>query len=200
MKPLIVGIAGGTASGKSTISKATAERLGAALIGHDRYYHDVRDKHTFNFDHPDSLDTTLMVEHLRQLHSGQAAELPVYEFATHSRSNRTERVEPGPVILVEGILVLADAGLRSCFDMMVWVEAPADIRLIRRMRRDIAMRGRTWDSVLNQYEATVRPMHEQWVAPSAQFASIILDGTIPTERAVTELVQTISLRVGLAEG
>lgn len=188
MRPLIVGIAGGTASGKSTISKRVAEVLGAALIGHDRYYFDVRDKQTFNFDHPDALDTALMVTHLQQLRQGEAADLPVYAFATHSRTDQTERVEPGPVILVEGILVLADPGLRSCFDVMVWVEAPADIRLIRRMRRDIATRGRTWDSVLHQYETTVRPMHEQWVAPSAQYATLVLDGTIPTEEAVAQLV------------
>jgi uridine kinase len=191
MKPFVVGIAGGTASGKSTLAKSLSEKYGISLIGHDRYYHDVPDRKTFNFDHPDSLDTALLTQHLSQLKNGLPTELPVYEFATHRRSLKTETVQPAPVLVVEGILVLADPGLRACFDLKIWVETPADIRLIRRLRRDIASRGRSWESVLEQYEATVRPMHEQWVEPSKAHAELMLDGTSPVEELITQVLSRL---------
>lgn len=191
MKPYIVGIAGGTASGKTTIAADFSERWNATLIGHDRYYRDIPHPRGFNFDHPDALETTLLVEHLDQLRSGHAADLPIYVFGAHHRGKETERVEPRPLMVVEGILVLQDERLRCCFDLMVFVDAPADIRLIRRLRRDITDRGRTIESVLDQYEATVRPMHEQFVQPTAAFASLVLDGMAPPEASVQKLADAV---------
>lgn len=191
MRPFVIGIAGGTASGKSSVCRVAAERLGCPLLGHDRYYRDAPEPRRFNFDHPDALETDLMVRHLQQLRAGEPAELPVYQFGVHRRAAHTERVEPGPLILVEGILVLADPGLRGCFDLSVYVDCPDDIRLIRRLRRDIAERGRTMESVLDQYLATVRPMHERFVAPGRALAGLVLDGTAPVEESVARLIAAI---------
>jgi uridine kinase len=173
-RPFVVGIAGGTASGKSTLAERAAARVGAALVTHDRYYFDA-DAST-NFDHPDSLDTAGLAAHLDALREGRPVDLPVYDFATHRRAPRTERVAPRPLVFVEGILVLSSAELRRRFDLTVFVYAAADVRLIRRVRRDIAERGRDLESVLSQYLATVRPMHETYVEPSAAHAALVLDG------------------------
>lgn len=199
MRPLIVGIAGGTASGKTTIAHHYSTQVGAALVGHDRYYRNAPDPRQFNFDHPDALETSLMVEHLQALRQGKPAELPVYQFGKHLRADHTETLQPSTILVVEGILVLSDPALRSCFDLSVWVECPADIRLVRRLRRDIAERGRTVDSVLQQYLATVRPMHEAYVQPSAAFAQLHLDGTQPTEQSVATLAAACTglLRAGV---
>ncbi len=190
-RPIVVGIAGGTASGKTSIAIHAAKQLGAALIQHDRYYFDAPEPRGHNFDHPDSLQTALFAEHLGALRRGDATDLPVYDFGTHSRSLRSERMEPGAIILAEGILVLADARLRAEMDMMVFVDAPVDVRLARRLRRDIVERGRSVESVLDQYLLTVRPMHERYVEPSRAFASLTLDGEGEFLAQVDRLVSAV---------
>lgn len=176
--PLVVGIAGGTASGKTTLVRRAADALGAdgLWIQHDRYYFDVPDPSVHNYDHPDALDTGRLCADLDALRAGRETELPVYDFKTHARRPQGERVSPRPVLLVEGILVLADPALRARFDLCVWVETADDLRLARRISRDIAQRGRTAADVLRQYLDTVRPMHQAHVAPSRSHANIELDG------------------------
>jgi len=179
---LVVGIAGATGSGKTTVARRLTESLprgSVALLQHDSYYRDRADltyeqRCELNFDHPDSLETTLMVEHLQQLRTGKAAQVPIYDFTTHRRRSETQHVEPGPVVVVEGILVLADPELRGMFDIKVFVDTDADIRVFRRIRRDIEQRGRSFESVRKQYYSTVRPMHLQFVEPSKRWADIIL--------------------------
>lgn len=187
-RPFVVGIGGGTASGKTTLAWRVAERVGAALIAHDRYYHDAPEPHRVNFDHPEALDTTRLVADLDRLRAGEPIELPVYEFATHRRAARTDRLEPQPIVVVEGILVLADDRLRARFDLTAAVIAPADVRLIRRARRDVAERGRTVEGVFEQYLGQVRPMHEHWVEPWLGRADVLLDGTGDLEEQVERLV------------
>lgn len=160
-------------------------------MGHDRYYYNIQNPRGFNFDHPDALETSLLVQQLAELKQGKAVDLPVYVFGSHHRSPETERLEPAPLMVVEGILVLSDERLRSCFDFMVFVDVPADIRLIRRLRRDTITRGRSMESVLSQYEETVRPMHERYVQPTSTYASLTLDG----QRSVTELVGELAAAV-----
>lgn len=180
--PLVIGIAGGTGSGKSTVAKVIIDRVGAdhiALLPHDAYYKDLADlepaqRTAINFDHPDSLETSLLVEHIKQLKRHQSIELPVYDFKTHTRTTETIHIEPQPVILVEGILILAEKGLRELFDVKIYVDTDADIRFIRRLERDIAERGRTSTSVINQYLSTVRPMHMEFVEPSKRYADVII--------------------------
>lgn len=180
--PVVIGIAGGTGSGKTTVAQVIMRRAGAgrlALLPHDAYYRDLSELPTaqrtlVNFDHPDSLETSLMVEHLRQLRQGRAVEIPVYDFTTHSRTTRTERVEPQPVILVEGILIFAEPALLPLFDVKIFVDTAPDIRFIRRLQRDLLERGRTVESVIRQYETTVRPMHLEFVEPSKRHADVII--------------------------
>jgi uridine kinase len=179
----IIGIAGGTASGKSTIAHAILENVGAENITHllhDSYYKDVADLPkaddltTINFDHPDALDTALMIEHLRQLQAGQGVDVPIYDFVSFTRSDQTQHAQPRPIIIVEGILVLADPLLRAQCDIKIFVDTPADVRFIRRLQRDIAERGRTMESVIEQYMTTVRPMHLAFVEPSKVYADVII--------------------------
>jgi uridine kinase len=170
-----------------------AEETGAALVMHDRYYRDA-DAHT-NFDHPDALETSALVGHLDQLRRGAAVELPRYHFPTHKRLPTTDILEPRPLLVVEGILVLADAELRRRFDLAVFVRAAADVRLIRRLRRDVAERGRTVDSVLDQYLSTVRPMHETFVEPSAAHAGLVLDGEGDLTRELGKLRSALPARL-----
>lgn len=180
--PIIIGIAGGTGSGKTTIANVILDRVGAENLGflpHDAYYKDLDELspsqlETINFDHPDSLDTPLLVRHLQKLKALQSVEIPIYDFKTHSRTSETETIEPKPVILVEGILIFAESSLRSLFDAKIFVDTPPDIRFIRRLRRDIVERGRTVDSVIHQYETTVRPMHLEFVEPSKRHADVII--------------------------
>ncbi len=180
--PLVIGIAGGTGSGKTTVAKVIIDRVGAshiALLPHDAYYKNLTNlepaqRAIINFDHPDSLDTSLMVQHIKQLKNHQAIELPVYDFKTHTRTDQTLHIEPQPVILVEGILILAEKTLRDLFDVKIFVDTDADIRFIRRLERDIAERGRTSTSVITQYLATVRPMHLEFVEPSKRYADVII--------------------------
>lgn len=179
---LVVGIAGATGSGKTTVARRLTESLprgSVALLQHDSYYRDRADltyeqRCELNFDHPDSLETSLMVEHLQQLRAGKSTRVPIYDFTTHRRRTDTVRVEPGAVVVVEGILVLADPDLRQMFDIKVFVDTDADIRVFRRIRRDIEQRGRSFESVRRQYYSTVRPMHLQFVEPSKRWADIIL--------------------------
>lgn len=191
---LIVAIAGGTASGKSTLARHLQDTLGAdqcQLICHDRYYRDVHDPSTFNYDHPDALDTELLVENLRALKAGAAAELPVYDYATHRRQPQTERIEPAPLILVEGILVLQDEELYQAADLRVFVHAPSDLRLVRRIRRDVVERGRTLESVLNQWVNTVRTMHLEYVEPSRFEADMVIEGMGLMEPLVERLLRSV---------
>jgi len=180
--PIVLGIAGGTGSGKTTVANVILSRVGArhiAYLPHDAYYKDLHSLPTnqrdvINFDHPDSLDTDLLIQHLKQLRNKQAVELPIYDFKTHSRTSQTTRIEPQPVILVEGILIFADAALRALFDVKIYVDTDADLRFIRRLQRDIDERGRTTGSVIQQYLTTVRPMHLEFVEPSKRYADVII--------------------------
>jgi uridine kinase len=182
MKPIVFGVAGGTGSGKTTVSRKILERVGQhrlAYVPHDSYYCDFADMtreqlDEINWDHPNALDTELMIEHIKLLKAGQAADLPVYDFTRHRRSSEVRHVEPQPVILVEGILIFADPVLRSLFDVKIFVDTDADIRFIRRLKRDITERGRTTESVIQQYIRTVRPMHLEFVEPSRRYADVII--------------------------
>jgi uridine kinase len=180
--PLVIGIAGGTGSGKTTIADVVLSRIGAehiAFLPHDAYYRDLDDlplaqRDLVNFDHPDSLDTDLMIEHLKKLKAWELVNIPVYDFTHHERTKETIAIEPHPVILVEGILVFAELKLRDMFDVKIFVDTPPDIRFIRRLQRDIQERGRSMDSVIQQYQTTVRPMHEEFVETSKHFADVII--------------------------
>jgi uridine kinase len=180
--PLVIGIAGGTGSGKTTVAKVIIDRVGAnhiALLPHDAYYKDLSNieptqRALINFDHPDSLETSLLVAQIKQLKKFESIELPVYDFKTHTRTEKTVHIEPQPVIMVEGILILAEKELRELFDVKIFVDTDADIRFIRRLERDIAERGRTSNSVIHQYMATVRPMHMEFVEPSKRYADVII--------------------------
>lgn len=181
-KTMVVGIAGGTGSGKTTLAEVLLDNVGRdqiAYLPHDAYYRDQKqlpfeERAKVNYDHPDSLETELLIKHLNLLEDGRAIEMPVYDFTTHSRKKETIRVEPKPVILVEGILVFVEADLRKLFDVKIYVDTDADIRFIRRLRRDIEERGRTVDSVIDQYLRTVRPMHLEFVEKSKRYADIIV--------------------------
>lgn len=182
MQSLIIGVAGGTGSGKTTVANAIIDRVGReriALVEHDSYYRDQSDKPLdvrarVNYDHPDSLETDLMIEHLKQLRHGLPVQVPVYDFASHTRKQETKRMDPRPVIMVEGILIFVDRALREMFDVKIFVDTDADIRMIRRLQRDMEERGRTFDSVITQYRESVRPMHQEFVEPSKRYADIIL--------------------------
>ncbi len=179
---LVIGVAGGTASGKTTVVEAILDRVGherIAHIQHDCYYKDLsylplEKRRKFNFDHPDALDTSLLIQHLQQLRQGHAIEVPQYDFATYCRLPETRTVHPCPVVIVEGILILTEPALRDLIDLKLYVDTDADLRLIRRIRRDIAERGRTMESVIEQYLATVRPMHLEFVEPSKRYADVII--------------------------
>jgi uridine kinase len=178
----VIGIAGGTGSGKTTIARAIAKSLPAehvTTLEHDWYYRhraelSLEEKAQLNFDHPDSLETTLLVDHVRDLVAGKAIEAPVYDFKTHSRLPLTNHIEAKPVIIVEGILVFVEAALRELMNVKIFVDTDADIRLMRRIRRDIEQRGRTFQSIREQYYKTVRPMHLAFVEPSKRWADVLI--------------------------
>lgn len=182
MQPLVIGLAGGTGSGKTTIARTIMERVGRdriAYIQHDAYYCDQSDmaleqRLRVNYDHPASLETSLLVQHVHDLRAGRAVQIPVYDFAAFTRTDQTTRIEPHPVILLEGILLFVDAALRSLIDIKIYVDAPADLRFIRRLQRDLTERQRTPESVIRQYLETVRPMHMEFVEPTKRFADLIL--------------------------
>ena len=180
--PLVVGIAGGSGSGKTTVAQAILQRVGTdriAFLQHDSYYKDLRglppaQRNEFNFDHPHSLETDLLIKHIAALRNAKPVEVPIYDFATDSRTSQTFTIQPRNVILVEGILIFTEAALRKMFDIKIFVDTDADLRFIRRLERDIHERGRTTDSVIKQYMHTVRPMHLEFVEPSKRYADIII--------------------------
>jgi len=182
VSPLVIGIAGGSGSGKTTIAEALADAIdGVTFIRHDDYYRHrpeltLEQRGLLNYDHPDSLETDLLVKHLEMLRDGQPIDKPTYDFTNHIRSDTTITIAPAPVVVIEGILVLAEPELRDHMDLKVFVDTDADLRLARRLERDMTERNRTPDSVLRQYLATVRPMHLQFVEPSKRHADIIIPG------------------------
>ena len=179
---MIIGISGGTGSGKTTVANRILESVNAedvVFIQQDSYYRNLKDlpldfKETANFDHPDALDNDLLAHHVRRLKAGHAVELPLYDFKTHTRLAQTLLIEPKPILIIEGILIFSDPRLLELMDIKVFVDTPDDIRFIRRLRRDIAERGRTVESVIEQYLVTVRPMHMQFVEPSKRYADVII--------------------------
>lgn len=181
-RPLIIGIAGGTGSGKTTVAKNIATGLPAgsvATLDHDSYYRDhpdmpLEERQLLNYDHPDALDDELFIAHLDELRAGRPAEVPIYDFVNHRRRVETRRIEPTPVIIVEGILVFVDERIRDCLDIKIFVDTAADIRVFRRIRRDMESRGRTFRQIREQYYKTVRPMHLQFVEPSKRWADLII--------------------------
>lgn len=199
MKPIIIGVAGGTASGKTTVSDAILERVGGdriAYIQHDAYYRDLshlplEERRKLNFDHPDALETELLVAHLLQLQAGEPIEVPTYDFATYQRREKPRRVEPRRVILVEGILIFVDRELREMMDVKLYVDTDADLRFIRRLQRDIRERGRAMEAVIHQYLTTVRPMHLEFVEPSKRYADVIIPAGGFNETAIEMIVARI---------
>ena len=182
--PIVFGVAGGTASGKTTVARHILDQVGAhhiAYLPHDAYYRDMShlppdERARQNYDHPDALESDLLARHIRELRAGQAVRLPVYSFADYTRKPETVTVEPAPVILVDGILIFAEPELRDLMDIKIFVDTDADIRLIRRIERDTRERGRTLSSTIFQYLDTVRPMDLEFVQPSRRYADIILPG------------------------
>lgn len=181
-KPIIIGVAGGTASGKTTVAQKILETTGPehlAYVQHDAYYRDLshlplEERRAFNFDHPDMLENELMIEHLKTLLQGRPVQIPVYDFAQYIRTGQLKRVEPRRVIMVEGILIFVDKQLRDMMDIKIYVDAPPDLRFIRRLRRDITERERSINQVIDQYLQTVRPMHLEFVEPSKRYADVII--------------------------
>jgi uridine kinase len=181
-RPVLVGVAGGTGSGKTTVVRSLVNALGdrdVAIIQHDSYYRDrshlpTADRANINYDHPDALETSLLVDHLSCLLQGQVVQTPIYDFATHTRRRETNPVEPRKVIVLEGILIFVDPALRALMDIRIFVDTDDDVRFIRRLERDIMERGRTMPLVIQQYLATVKPMHLEFVEPSKRYADLII--------------------------
>ncbi len=203
-RPVTIGVAGGTGAGKTTIAHAILERVGwhrIAYLQHDAYYHDAsnlppEERARLNFDHPDALDNALLAHHIRELQAGRPVEVPIYDFTTHTRRPETRRVTPEPVILVEGILIFAEPSLRELMDIKIFVDTDPDLRFIRRLQRDIRERGRTVESVIEQYLSTVRPMHLEFVEPSKRYADIIIPEGGFNEVALEMVVARIRALLG----
>jgi uridine kinase len=182
MSSFVIGVAGGSGSGKTTVVRRIVDSLGpeqVTLLDHDRYYRDRNDlrleeRAALNYDHPDALETDLMVRHVRALKAGQTVEVPQYDFTRHARLSETNAFQPKRALIVEGILVFTDAALRDLMDIKVFVDTDSDTRFIRRLRRDVAERGRTMESVIDQYQSTVKPMHLEFVEPSKRYADVII--------------------------
>lgn len=182
MKPITIGVAGGTGSGKTTVALNILKQVGfdkIAYLSHDSYYCDLsslplEERVKLNFDHPDAFDNELLIEHIKRLQLNEAVEIPTYDFKISNRTPETRRVEPQQVIMVDGILIFADKKLRDLMDVKIFVDTDADIRFIRRLQRDINERGRSTESVINQYLSTVRPMHMEFVEPSKRFCDVII--------------------------
>ena len=210
-KPVVFGVAGGTASGKTTVARAILDAVGASKIAylpHDAYYHDrvdlsFEDRTRLNYDHPDSLDTKLLVRHIKELSVGAPVHVPVYDFTTDRRTEDTILVEPAPIILVDGILIFTKRKLRDLMDIKIFVDTDADVRFIRRLQRDMKERGRSLDSVVQQYLETVRPMHLKFVEPSKRYADIIIPGggqnKVAMEMVVSRLQMLLRVREEQAE-
>lgn len=207
--PLFVGIAGGTGSGKTTIAKKVAQGLpqeSVVTMDHDAYYRDhshlsAEDREQLNYDHPASLDNDLLIEHLDTLRAGMAIEMPRYDFVSHSRAAAVRHVEPAPVVIVEGILVFVDKRVRERLDVKLFVDTDADIRVFRRIRRDMQERGRTFKQVREQYYRTVRPMHLQFVEPSKRWADLIIpeggNNHVALDLVLGKLLQVVETRNSL---
>jgi uridine kinase len=203
MRPLIIGIAGGTGSGKSTLAQRIAGALPSArvsFIDMDAYYRDHRhltmdERRRINWDHPDAFDITLLASHLEALARGEPIDKPVYDFTQHARAARTVRVEPADVIVIDGILLLVDERVRDACDVKVFVETEADVRLIRRIRRDMAVRGRPLEEILEQYLTTVQPMHDQFVEPTKRWADLIIPRGGENPVALEVLIASITRRL-----
>lgn len=203
-RPLFVGVAGGSGSGKTTVVERIMSGLApraVTLIHHDAYYFDyghldVEERAAVNFDHPASLETELLTRHLDALSTGETVELPLYDFKTHTRTSQTETAAPTPVVIVDGILVLADREIRRRLDIKIFVDTDADVRFIRRLGRDIHERGRSLESVVKQYEKTVRPMHLEFVEPSKRYADIIVpvggENDVAIDMVVTKLREVLA--------
>ena len=204
MKTIIIGIAGGTGSGKTTLTARLRDHFGedeVSVINHDSYYkrHDelpYEERCKLNYDHPDSFDTALLVEHLQALRRGESVEVPVYNYAIHNRSDKTVTVHPAPVIIVEGILIFASPELCELMDLKVFVDTDADVRILRRIVRDVKARGRTLDSVVTQYLTTVKPMHEQFVEPSQRKADLLVPEGGRNEAALDMLIKWVGNHLG----
>ncbi|HKI96050.1 MAG TPA: uridine kinase [Gemmatimonadales bacterium] len=202
--PIVIGVAGGSGSGKTTVVSEIVRDLGSdqvTIIQHDSYYWDRSDvppaeRVHINYDHPDALETPLLVRHLEELRGGRAVEVPVYDFARHARSKETVTAPPRRVVIVEGILILAEPALREMMDIRVFVDTDADIRFIRRLSRDIAERGRTVDSVVQQYLETVQPMHLEFVEPSKRHAHVIIPTGGRNRVAVDMLIARVRSETG----
>ena len=202
MKPLIIGIAGGTGSGKTTLVERLREQFGddISVLAHDSYYkahHDLpmEERRLLNYDHPSSFDTDRMIADLEQLRAGHPIERPVYDYTIHDRTEETVTVQPNKVILVDGILVFEDPGLRDLMDIKIFVDTDADVRILRRILRDVKERGRSLDSVVEQYLSTVKPMHEQFIEPSKRYADIIVPEGGKNLVAIMMIVQRIAYHI-----
>jgi uridine kinase len=201
-RPLIIGVVGGSGSGKTTVARAIqqAMHVRAAFLDQDGYYKDLghmtlAERKLVNFDHPDSIDTDLFVEHLEQLVRGEPIDKPTYDFAEHTRAEARVRVEPNPIVLVDGILLFADKRLRELFDIKVYVDVADDVRFIRRLERDVVERGRTMSDVIRQYLNTVRPMHLEFVEPSKRYADVILPEGGMNRVAVEMIIARVQLEL-----
>ena len=197
--PVVIGVAGGSGSGKTTVVRRIVDSLGpehVVVLEHDRYYRDRNDlrleeRAALNYDHPDSLETSLLVRHLQDLKAGQPVEVPLYDFTSHARRGDTQRCQPRRAIIVEGILIFADRALRDAMDIKVFVDADADTRFIRRLQRDVAERGRTMESVIEQYQGTVKPMHFDFVEPTKRYADLIIPEGAENQVAVEAVVARV---------
>jgi uridine kinase len=211
-RPFLLGVAGGTGSGKTTVARAVMGAVGEGRIGlleQDSYYRDVDwaaegDLLRHNFDHPSALDEELLVAHLRELRAGRPIEAPVYDFVRHRRTERTRRVEPLPVVVLEGILILAEPAVRELLDFRIYVDTDADLRLIRRLERDLAERGRALEDVLRQYRQSVRPMHLEFVEPSKRWADVIIpeggENRVALDMVVARVKEIVAARTARSAG
>ena len=200
MDCIIIGIAGGTGSGKSTFTNRFGDNI--TVIYHDNYYkrHDdipFEERKKLNYDHPDALETDLLIEHIKRLRNGESIECPVYDYTVHNRSDKTVRIDPRKIILIEGILLLADPRLRSLLDIKIYVEADADERILRRILRDVKERGRDIDNIVEQYLTTVKPMHYLYVEPTRATADIVINSGM--NDVAFDIVQS-KIRLMLEEG
>lgn len=205
MQPYVVGVAGGTGSGKTTVARKVVESGGAdvCVLEYDTYYRDrpeltYEERCQLNFDHPDSLETPLLIEHIQRLKRGETIHAPTYDFKTHRRGQETRVVTPAPILVVEGILLFVEAAVRAELDLKLFVDTDADIRVLRRVRRDMEKRGRSFESVRKQYYDTVRPMHLQFVEPSKRWADVIIPeggmNTVALDLIVTKIRSEVRAR------
>jgi len=201
-RPLIIGVVGGSGSGKTTVTRAIQEAMdvSAAFLDQDGYYKDLAyltldERKQVNFDHPDSVDADLLVAHLEQLVRGEAIDKPTYDFVAHTRAPGRVRVEPNPIVLVDGILLFADKRLRDLFDIKIYVDVADDVRFIRRLERDVVERGRSMPDVIRQYLATVRPMHLEFVEPSKRYADVILPEGGQNKVAIEMIIARVQLEL-----